>query len=108
MSVEDRNIVDLIGVEKRTGKVILTIADHLDWQNEQNHLSALQAKINRYIEFVESGEVLVAFPKAKGRPLVIEIVAKHSFPESADDFLSMIEERLKRLDIGLQHKRLET
>ena len=108
MSVEDRNVVDLIGVEKSTGKVILTIADHLDWQYEQNHLSALQEKINRYIEFVESGEVLVAFPTAKGRPLVIEIVAKHGFPESADAFFSMIREMLKPLDIGLQHKRLET
>ena len=39
------------------GEVILTIRDHLDWPDSTAHQLLLHAKLNRYLAFVESGEI---------------------------------------------------
>ena len=56
MSVEDDTVVDIIGIEKATGQVVLTISDHLAWDDD--HLRLLERKIATYINFVESGQLL--------------------------------------------------
>lgn len=77
MSVENSTVVDAIGVERDSGKVILTISDHLDWIGEREHLLALQEKINTYLRFIESGEINDTYPDALGRARVIDVVTKH-------------------------------
>jgi hypothetical protein len=58
MSVEQKDVIDAIGVNKESGEVVLTISDHLDWEDTSAHLLVLQDKINTYIAFIESGEIL--------------------------------------------------
>lgn len=74
MSVEDRKIIDLIGTEEN-GTIVLTISDHLEWDDE--HLIKLQYKINDYLAFIESGEILESYPSAKSKKLRISVVCKH-------------------------------
>lgn len=52
MSVEQFDVVDV----KESGHVVLTISDHLDWSNSEEHQTILQAKLNKYLAFVESGQ----------------------------------------------------
>ncbi len=77
MSVEQLNVVDIISTDKESGVVILTISDHLDWSNTVGHQNTLQAKFNKYLAFVESGEILTRYPDARNRPVVIKVVFKH-------------------------------
>ena len=63
MTIEQLDVVDFIGVEKYTNKVILTISDHLDWEKEEEHLHLMQRKINAYINFIESGELCETVPR---------------------------------------------
>lgn len=65
MSVLDKNKIDGIGKSKSENKLALMIADHLDWENELQHLTCLQDKINAYISFIESGQVYSLYPDAK-------------------------------------------
>ncbi len=65
MSIEQTDLVDIISIDRMTGEVILTISDHLDWSDCGAHLLLLQSKLNRYLAFVESGEILQSYPKAK-------------------------------------------
>jgi len=84
MTVEQSDTVDFIGVERETGDLILTISDHLAWEPDFNeHLDALQAKLNAYLRFIESGEILSAYPDARGRPMVIEVVGQFDLPPDA-------------------------
>lgn len=87
MSVENTSVVDAIGVECASDKVILTISDHLDWSDERNHLLALQEKINTYLRFIESGEIDETYPGALGRARVIDIVTEHPPSDGAQEFL---------------------
>ena len=76
MSVEEPDVVDFIGIEPASGKVVLTVADHLDWTDESAHLLALQAKLNRYLAFVESGELVESYPAAAGRSVVVRVIRR--------------------------------
>jgi uncharacterized protein DUF6572 len=63
MSVEQTDVVDILGIDRETGHVVLTISDHLDWSDSARHQIILQKKLNRYLAFVESGEILEQIPK---------------------------------------------
>ena len=74
MSVEQTDIVDIIGTDRWTGRVTLTISDHLDWTDSVAHQTILQKKLNTYLAFVESGEILERYPEAKDKAVTFDIV----------------------------------
>ncbi|MBU1223622.1 MAG: hypothetical protein KKA22_16435 [Gammaproteobacteria bacterium] len=83
MRLTDTNTVDFLGLEKDTGYVVLTLVDDFDWVDDIQHLSLLQSKVNRYFDFIESGEVYEQLRETTGRevgketPIKISILAKH-------------------------------
>jgi hypothetical protein len=77
MAVDDPDKVDFIGESPTTGGPMLFIADHLRWDDIHEHLSVLQKKINRYLEFIQSDEFLKRFPAAKEAPAHIEVMCAH-------------------------------
>jgi len=81
MTIEDPNVVDFLSLI--SDEVVLTVSDHLDWQDELAHLADLQEKVNRYLAFVESGEMVDRSPEAAGRAVRIDIAFKHPPPDHA-------------------------
>lgn len=77
MTIEQANTVDFVSVDPTTNEVVLTISDDLPWDAENNHLMHLQNKLNNYLAFIESGELLRAYPHAEGRGVVIDVVCQH-------------------------------
>jgi len=77
MSVDDRNVVDGIGVEKQSPIVVLTISDHRIW-GDRDHLQALQNKINDYFGFIESGQLLESYPNAAEKKIRIDVICQYS------------------------------
>lgn len=47
MTVEETKVGDAIGIDKASGQVVMTIADHLDWVDEDCHFLALQESETR-------------------------------------------------------------
>ena len=58
------------------------------WDDAQNHLLALQAKINAYIDFVEEGQLHGVYPAAPGRGVVIDVVTRHELPPAGVQLLA--------------------
>ena len=102
MSIEHADEIDAIGLETASGKVILTISDHLDWLDEKEHLLALQEKLNAYIRFVESGELLTAYPNAAKRKPVIDLVTRLELPQAGVRFLDRVRPMLDSAGIELR------
>lgn len=79
----DTNTVDFLGLEKDTGYVVLTLVDDFDWVDDIQHLTLLQSKVNRYFDFIESGEVYDQLRETTGHevttatPIKISILAKY-------------------------------
>ncbi len=87
MSVEETDRVDIVSIDERTGHVVLTITDHLDWTNSFVHRTVLQSKLNAYLAFVEGGELYERYPQAKGRSISFNVVFKYAPDDEGKQFL---------------------
>jgi hypothetical protein len=76
MSIAKHDEIDIMFRDDE-GHGVLVIVDHLDWEefDEDDHLVLLQAKINTYLTFVETGQLLKARPDWKGLPIVVQVDA---------------------------------
>ena len=86
MSVVETDSIDAIGLDKDAKRVFLSIVDPLAWDSENVHLFTLQEKINTYLHFIESGELLIAMPDSEGCDIAIELVLKHMPTDEAITF----------------------
>jgi hypothetical protein len=87
MTIEQRDKIDFVTITK-AGEVLLSISDHLPWDDQRQHLYMLQEKLNAYLRFVESGELREKFPEAAGMPIVFNVVANFELPEAARAFIA--------------------
>ena len=85
MSIEQTKVIDVTGVDK-CGNIILTISDHLPWDSGEDHLSLLQEKVNSYLSFIESGQVLEEYPNANNSKIIIDVVGKYELNSEARGF----------------------
>lgn len=101
MSVEQIDKIDFISTTPE-GKVELTISDHLEWNAEKNHLLILQNKINAYLDFVKSGQILENYPSAENKEISISVVMKYLPEKDALIFLNQCEKFMEKQ--GLEFK----
>jgi hypothetical protein len=100
MAVGDQ-VVDAVGIDKATGAVVLTILDAQDWEDEREHLLALQAKVNAYFSFIQGGEIYETYPQTEGRPVTIHILQRVEPPSAFHRFLSAANDVAAPLDITI-------
>jgi len=96
--------IDAVGVDRQTGKVVLTVVDDLGWGDDDHHLVLLQSKLNVYLRSIESGELEDAYPDAKGRPVQILILAREQPPAQARHTLEHVRCALERSGYELEHR----
>jgi hypothetical protein len=110
MTVERKEVIDWLGIEKGTSHILLTLVDDLDWSDEHGHLLALQEKLNTYLAFIESGEVFERLAEEVGRtvardtPVKVSILAKHPLPEHAKGFFEYAKRNFGAAGFGLSFK----
>ena len=90
MSIEQTDVIDIVSIERMTGRVVLTISDHLDWSDSVVHQSLLQGKLNRYLAFAESDEILQSYPDAKNKSIVFKVVFQFPPDEAGRAFLAKV------------------
>jgi len=106
MRVEQRNVVDAVGVGKQDGRAILTISDHLPWLPDDKHLLVLQDKINDYLAFLESGEIYDSYPLANGREIEIQVVCKYAPVGNGVRFLELAAEKVRSAGFHFSRKNI--
>jgi putative hemolysin len=100
MSVTQTDTVDHIGISPEQ-EVVLTISDHLSWQ-EADHLALLETKLNSYLRFIDSDQLLEVHPAAEHHPVVIQVVLQYEPPEQAVVVLSQVKEAIESQGIGFR------
>ena len=104
MSIEQTDTVDIVSTDRVSGHVVLTISDHLDWSDSTAHLTLLQSKLNRYLAFVESGEILESYPDAKDRLIVFKVVFKFPPDEAGRAFLAKVKPIIESAGFSLRNE----
>ena len=103
MTIEQTSTIDILAIDKATGNVKLVITDHRAWDTDSDeHLQLLQQKINTYLRFIESGEMLETRPDTRGRDVVIAIVGKHPLSEEAQEFFDAAQGVVKKAGFDLE------
>lgn len=102
MSIEQTNVVDFVSIDPKTERVVLTISDHLPWDERGTHLKLLQDKLNSYLAFIESGELQERYPKAVGRKATIRIHGKFPLDQQAKQFVDMATPVIREAGFDLQ------
>lgn len=106
MAIEKTDVVDAVGIETATGDVVLTIIDFLDWESsEAQHMHMLQDKLNTYLRFIESGELLESYPAAVGRRIVISLVGCYEPSAAALRFLAVARQSIEAAGFGFRFQR---
>jgi hypothetical protein len=104
MSPEQTNVVDAVGVEGGHA-VVLTIIDALEWDEKNEHLLLLQNKLNAYLRFIESGEILKSYPESRDKKIIISIVALHPPNEDGSIFLQRTRQTIEGAGYGFRFQR---
>jgi hypothetical protein len=103
MTVEDTDKIDRIALERASGKVLLVISDHLPWDiDEGQHLVLLQAKVNRHLDAIESGELYRRFPLTRGRSFVIVIYSLFELSQDGRNLVGNLKNGLAEMGIELR------
>lgn len=103
MSVTESNVIDGVVYNKKLDVFYLVITDHLEWE-DVGHLSILKNKIETYVHYFESGQLIKNTPKAQGKKVIILILAQYSFDTSAISFFEQVRNIITPLNIGLEYR----
>ena len=98
MSIEQLDVIDFASINPE-GKVVLTISDHLDWVSKNNHSWILQEKVNAYISFIESGQLLESYPDSKNRKVIVSVKGMFDASSEAIELFSIISDVLSKIDV---------
>ena len=52
MSVKETKMIDGLAYDEENKRICLLLSDHLDWNNEYEHLKLLQDKLNTYAYYI--------------------------------------------------------
>ncbi|RZK26047.1 MAG: hypothetical protein EOO43_03900 [Flavobacterium sp.] len=105
MSVDQKDKIDIISTSPE-GKIILTISDHLQWDEKDEHLLMLQDKLNSYLEYIKSGQIFKSYPTAKNKNLTILLNLKYEPNELGIAFLYKCRESTQNYDVWFEWEKL--
>lgn len=104
MSILQTNVIDFVSIDFESRELVLTISDHLDWTEQEEHVWLLQEKINRYLAYVESGEILEKVPDAADRRIRIAVMGAFPLPALAENFFASAAQTLGESGYVLSHE----
>jgi hypothetical protein len=89
MTIEQLDEIDIITNDEALEVLTLVISDHVEWDEKNEKLFLLQEKLNKYLSFLESGEVYEKYPKIKHGNFLISLVCKYRPAGEGVKFLSL-------------------
>ena len=104
MGIDNPAVVDAISTAKDGSRVQLTIFDAEDWSDEGQHLLALQAKLNTYFGFVQSGQLFEEYPAARDTRVLINVVCRVPLTPKARALLERADEVSQQLGLRVGYE----
>jgi hypothetical protein len=102
MSLAKPNIIDALGVDEATGRVILLIRHEEPWDGSDEQLYQLQEKLNAYLSFALDGEMEEASPDFAGRAVMLVIDSTEQPDPRTMHLLAHVRQQIAFQDIPLE------
>jgi hypothetical protein len=104
MAIDQPETIDAAGSDRETGEYVLTIVDSWDWADEPSHLAAIQAKLNAYFSFVESGQIAELEPTWQQVGTRIDVLFRLTPTDRALALLQTAEFLARPLGLKISHR----
>jgi hypothetical protein len=95
-------VIDLFGVDGRTGEVVLAMNEPRPWDGSDERLHQVQEKFNAYVSFLLDGEMTAAHPELAGKPARIELRCDQMPDDRALELLNLIHDQLALQEIKME------
>lgn len=111
MALGDTNVIDILGVDRESRVLVLTLTDAWGWSpdEEDEHLRLLEEKLNTYVAAIESREVHAEYAKRTGvalhpaYPIKVCVRALHPLSAKGNRFFDYVREMLSAADRQFEH-----
>ncbi len=100
--VANSAVIDLFGVDGKTGEVLLAMNEPRPWDGSDERLHELQEKFNAYVSFLLDGEMITAHPELAGKAARIELRCDYMPDERALGLLNLIHDQITLQDIKME------
>jgi hypothetical protein len=88
--IEHPSTLDLVTMSKSGEEVTLVMVSEAPWTEEK--VLALQAKVQSYLTYVESGALACDYPTSVGKKVRLQLDASHALSELAQRFVTVANE----------------
>lgn len=88
-------VIDLFGVDQKTGEVLLVMNEPRPWDGSHRQLHEMQEKFNAYASFILDGEMTEAHPELAGRTARIQLRCEYMPGKEALALLQAIHDQLE-------------
>ena len=102
MSLDQSGVIDALGIDETSGRVILVIRHDAPWEGTAAQLFLLQEKLNAYLSFALDGEMADACPDFVHRPLGLRIETTASPDPGTLHLLAHVRQQIQFQDITLE------
>ena len=102
MSLEQAGMIDALGLDKTSGRVVLVIRHEGAWDGSAAQLYLLQEKFNAYLSFALDGEMAETCPDFANRPLGIVIETAAAPDPRTLRLLGRVRQQIEFQDITLE------
>lgn len=103
--IDDPGAVDLVRVPITGPAELVVLVDR--WDGSDHRQLLLQEKLNRYVEHVVDGELVLAHPAASGRPWVV-VIESASVPDARTAaYVQQADRELRRFGGGVELRQVE-
>jgi len=75
--VKNPKVVDLITLEKKSDRVILTMVEDRPWGESEEQLQQLEEKFNNYFDYIMEGWMYQQYPEYAGKRCCIRVEGQH-------------------------------
>jgi hypothetical protein len=107
MSLDQSNVIDALGIDQTSGRVLLVIRHDTPWDGSGMQLYLLQEKLNAYLSFALDGEMAEAYPDFARRPLALRIDCATPPDPRTLHLLGHVRRQLQFQDIELEVRVLQ-
>ena len=106
--MQKHNQVDVVSLTPDSSTIVLSLVETRPWDAKGENLLDLQAKLNTYLDFIESGQLIQKYPQAKGKKIVLRL--QYSFAPNAQalEFIELAKRKyLAPASIGFEASALK-
>ena len=102
MSLDQSNVIDALGIDEVSGRVVLVIRHDAAWDGSPPQLYLLQEKLNAYLSFALDGEMAGEYPDFAQRALSVRIDCATAPDARTLHLLGHVRRQLQFQDIDLE------